>query len=78
MSGEDSWVEVARVQNAVEAEVVRGLLESNGIRCLLQAHVVPHIHPYSLGPIAENRVLVPALDAERARSLLEESQEGEE
>lgn len=70
MAMDEEFVEIARAVNAMEAQVIRGLLESRGIRCLIRAHVVPDLHPYSLGPMAESVILVRASDAERARKLL--------
>lgn len=70
-----SWVEVARAASPVEGEVIRGLLESHGIRCLIRSQVVPHIHPYSVGPAAETIILVPASDAPLACALLEDGEE---
>ncbi len=72
MSGDEGWVEVARAQNHVEAQVIRGLLDSRGIMCLLSSDVVPHVHPFSVGAMAEVAIAVPAADAPRARALLEQ------
>ncbi len=65
--------------NITEAQVVRGLLESNGLPATVQAESIAAVLGVVIGPLAEARVLVPEPLAERARSLLEaEAAEAEE
>ncbi len=75
MAADEEFVEIARAFSPVEAQVIKGLLESNGIRCLIKSHVVSDLHPYSVGPMAESLILVARRDADRARKLLPGSME---
>lgn len=68
---EDNWVEVSRVENHLEAEVVRSLLASEGIPVLLVGALDESAYVIRVGPLAEVRVLVPASRAALAHALLE-------
>jgi hypothetical protein len=50
--------------------VVKGLLESEGIPCLLRSRLVHSLHPFTVGDQGEVIVLVPAAEESRARILL--------
>jgi hypothetical protein len=64
--------------NHLEAEVVRGLLESEGIPALLQYESVGLIYGLTIDGMGETKILVPEPMAERARALLgEESLDGQ-
>ncbi|MDW8316646.1 MAG: DUF2007 domain-containing protein [Anaerolineae bacterium] len=69
-------VEVYRAANELEAQVVKGLLETNDIPVLLQGESLRTALAVTVGPLAEVRVLVPAPLAEQAQALL--AQHGEE
>lgn len=64
--------------NVTEAQVVRGLLESNDIPATVQAESIATVLGVVIGPLAEARVLVPAPLAEKAHLLLEAGAEGTE
>ena len=66
----DALAEVRRCRDQTEALVVRGLLESEGIPAVLRGRMVQSVHPFTVGDLAEVRVLVHAADAERARHVL--------
>ncbi len=51
--------ELTRVRNQAEALVVRGLLESHGIRVLLRTRLAQSVHPFTVGDQGEVRILVP-------------------
>lgn len=62
-------IEVASVDNVVEAEVLRQVLEDGGVRCLLQN--ADALSAYSAGGVARRiAVLVLEDDAARARALI--------
>ncbi len=69
-----SPIEVYRAANEMEAQVVRGRLESEGIPVLLRREAIGPVFGFSVGALAEVRVLVPALLAERAREILAETE----
>lgn len=68
-----SLVEVRRCGDQAEALVVRGLLDSEGIRAILRGKLVQSVHPFSVGDQGEVIVLVPEPDAGRARAVLARS-----
>lgn len=51
--------ELTRVRDQAEALVVRGLLESHGIRVLLRTRLAQSVHPFTVGDQGEVQVLVP-------------------
>ncbi len=53
-----------------EAEVIRGMLETNGIRCIVEDHT-SLITSYYSGVGGDMRVLVSPSDAEKAQQLIE-------
>jgi hypothetical protein len=63
-------VEARRCRDQAEALVVRGLLESEGIRVVLQSRLAPSVYPFSVGDQAEVVLLVAAADLPRARTVL--------
>jgi len=72
--GNGLWlIEVHRAINDEEALVIKGLLESQGIHCILRSMVVHAVHPFSMNGLGEVRILVAELDAPDAKSLLSTS-----
>jgi len=67
---EREFVEVCRCRDQSEALVLRGLLESEGIRCLLQTRLAHSVHPFTVGDQGEVIVRVAAPDVQRARLLI--------
>jgi hypothetical protein len=66
----DSLVEARRCRDQAEALVVRGLLESEGIRVVLRSRLAQSVYPFSVGHQAEVLLLVAAADLPRARVVL--------
>jgi hypothetical protein len=67
---EHGLVEVRCCRDQAEALVVRGLLESEGIRVVLQGRQAQSVYPFSVGDQAEVRLLVAEADLPRARVVL--------
>ena len=63
---------VFRTQSDVEANVVRGLLETRGIRTLLTSAAPQAVFPLSLDGLGEVRLAVRADDAEKARRTIDD------
>ncbi|MGH9442477.1 MAG: putative signal transducing protein [Thermoanaerobaculia bacterium] len=68
---DQEWVEVSRVAQDAEADLIRGFLESEGIQVELDNRTF-HMEPVNFGDMTGIRILAPAAEAERARALLEE------
>ena len=59
-------IEVYRAAGEAEAHVIKGLLESNGILCLLKYHTLPAV----FDSIGEVRVVVSDNAADEAKKLI--------
>jgi putative signal transducing protein len=66
---EDEWVEVAGVGRDEEAELIAGLLESEGIPVEVEGPTSTPF-PEDLGAFGMSRVMVPPDRADEARALL--------
>jgi len=63
-------VEVWRASHELEAQMVRGLLESHGIDCALKGEAVRLTHSIAVDGLAEVRILVRPEDVQRAKRIL--------
>ncbi len=73
MSSDEKLVAVYRASGEMQAQVVRGLLESNGIPCLLKSQAAPSVHAFAIDGMGEVLVMVPESAAEEARKLVVEN-----
>lgn len=65
-------VEICRAADNMQAQLIRGLLEANGISCMLTGEAVSRIYPITVDGLAEVPILVREEDVERATALLKE------
>jgi len=65
-------VEVYRAMGEAEALIIKSLLESNGIPCLLKSHAAPSVHVFAVDGMGEFKVMVGASRAEEAKRLIGE------
>lgn len=70
-----TWIIVMTTNNPVEAQVVAGLLETEGIRTLIQNETLGGLYGLTVGTLANVRLLVDEADYERALTLIEEDEE---
>jgi hypothetical protein len=63
-------VEVYKAQTEMEAQVIRGLLESFGIPSSLKANAAPSVHMFTYDGMAEVKVMVLESQAEEAKGLI--------
>lgn len=66
-------VELCRVPTEVEALPIQSLLESYGIRCILQSDVTRSVYPFTVNGLAEVRIFVSEKDLEKAMDILGKS-----
>jgi len=66
-------VELCRVPTEVDALPIQSLLESYGIKCILQSHVTRSVHPFTVDGLAEVRILISEKDLDEAREILKTS-----
>jgi TM2 domain-containing membrane protein YozV len=71
VSSDDRFVTVREVGDPTEAEMLRALLDENGIPCTLQGNAVNALYGGMLAPVLGVRLQVPERELEAARELLE-------
>ncbi len=64
-------VEVATAQGEVEAQMIRSVLEGDGIEAMLSGESIRLTHAFTVDGLAEVKILVRADDADRAREVLD-------
>ena len=72
MSKDTKLVEVYKSSSEMEAQVIKSLLESYGIPCLLQSHAAPSVHVFAVDGMGEVKVLVWEEMEKKARELIKE------
>jgi hypothetical protein len=70
LSNKQKMVEVYKATNEMEAQVIKGLLESYNIPCLLRSHAAPSVHMFAVDGMGEVRVMVLDAMAAEARKLI--------
>ncbi len=69
MASDEKWTRVAMVPDDVEADLIRGFLESEGIEAQIDNRKF-HMEPVNFGDLTGIAVLTRPEDQERARALL--------
>lgn len=67
----DELVPVFVASGEIEAQVIRSLLEANGVDCMLSGESVRLTHGLTVDGLAEVKILVRAEDEERARDVID-------
>ena len=70
MRNNEKMVEVYRAVGEMEAQVIKGLLESYGIPCFFKSWAAPSVHTFAVDGMGEVRVMVWESMAEKAKSLI--------
>ena len=70
MSKGEKLVEVYKASGELEAQVIRGLLESYGIRCFLKSHAAPSVHVFAVDGMGEVKVMVNGSMVGKAKRLI--------
>jgi hypothetical protein len=73
---QEEWVLVDTTAGQLQAELVRGLLEAQGIQVWLNQAGAAHAYALNVGSLGRVEVLVPSSSAEQARKLLDEYYSG--
>lgn len=68
----DKFIKIATLHDPAEAEVLRGLLEAQGIQVLLSKEAVGQVYGTFVGRMGEIELYVPAADEESALELVNE------
>ena len=75
MTKQKKTVAVYRAASEAEARIIKSVLESNGIPCLLQANAAPSVHAFAIDGMGEVTILVWEDVAEKARELIREEED---
>jgi hypothetical protein len=67
-------VEVYRANGEVDAQMIRSILEANGVDCMLSGESVRLTHAITIDGLAEVKILVREVDAARARDAIAASE----
>ena len=70
MSKSQELIEVYKAAGELEAQVIKGLLESYGIPCFLKSHAAPSVHIFAVDGMGEVKVMVRQSGAEEAKKLI--------
>jgi hypothetical protein len=68
---EEEWILVDKVQGQLQAEILRGLLEAQGIMVWLNQQGAARAYAVAVGTLGMVEILVPSSEAEKARQVLE-------
>ena len=68
---QDRLVKVYTAHGEMEAQVIRGLLESCGIRSLMQGNAAMSIQPFVMDGMGEIKIMVTEEQADEARKIIE-------
>ena len=71
MSKGKKVIEVYWSTNEMEGLVIKSLLESYGIPCLLKSNAAPSVHVFAMDGMGEVKIMVWDSVAEKARELIE-------
>lgn len=70
MKGNEKMVQVYHARNEMEAQVIKGLLESYDIPCFLKSNAAPSVHTFTMDGMGEVRVMVLESLVPRAKELI--------
>lgn len=74
---EEHWEVVEMVQGQLQAEILRGLLEAQGIQVWLNQEGAGVAYGINVGPLGTVEILVPSSEVNHARQVLDEYSAGE-
>ena len=75
MNKQLKMVEVYRANSEMEALVIKSLLESYQIPCLLKSHAAPSVHVFTSDGMGEVKIMVAEGQAEKAKGLIEKKED---
>jgi hypothetical protein len=66
----EKLVDVFRASGEMEAHVIKGLLESNGIPCILRSDAATSVHAFTVDGMGEVKVAVLESRVEEAKRII--------
>jgi len=76
LSNTEKMVEIYRAAGEMEARVIQGLLESNGIPCLLKSNAAGSVHVFTVDGMGEVKVMVWESTYDKAKRLIQRKDNG--
>ena len=70
MKSDEKMVEVYHARNDMEAQVIKGLLESYDIPCFLKSNAAPSVHIFTMDGMSEVKIMVLESLADKAKKLI--------
>ncbi len=67
----ENFIKVYTAHGEMEAQVIRGLLESCGIRSLMQGNAALSMQPFVMDGMGEIKIMVTEAQADEARKIIE-------
>ena len=67
----EKLVDVYRASGEMEAHVIKGLLESNGIPCILRSDAASSVHAFTVDGMGEVTVAVLESQVEEAKKIID-------
>jgi hypothetical protein len=74
---EEQWVVVDKVQGQLQGELLRGLLEAQGITVYLNQEGAAHAYAVAVGTLGMVEIMVPTSQVPEARQILTEYYRGD-
>ncbi len=74
---DEEWVLLDRAQGQLQAEILKGLLEAQGIMVWLNQEGAAHAYAIEIGSLGTVEILVPSSMVLEARQILEEYNRGD-
>ena len=74
---DEKLVELAKVQGDFEAQVLKGMLESEGIEVAVRTGVSPNILPFTVDGLGQVKLFVKESDLDAAKAVMRENEERE-
>ena len=74
---DDEWVLIDKIQGQFQAEIIKGLLEAQGIQVWLNSQGAARAYAVTVGTLGAVELLVPSSQADRAREIMEEYNRGD-
>ncbi len=71
MNPKDKLVSVYTAHGEMEAQVIRSLLETCGIKSLMQGNAAVSVQPFVMDGMGEIRIMVAEEQADEARKIIE-------
>jgi len=66
----ETWEVIAEIYGELQAELLRGLLEAQGIEVVLNQEGAGRAYGLNVGPLGQVQIMVPASSVEDARHVL--------